>query len=197
MARPASNGFTPLARSAGNGFTLVELLVALFIFALLASAAVALLSFAVRAQASSFASLEQVSKERRLSAILIADLAQALPRVSRDGSGGDRPAFQAERGELQLAFVRGGGNPRFVEIRLKAGRLTRAEASFADGAAAAPEMVLAESVERAELRFRAKAEWEDVWSPARTDSLPRAVELTLFRKDKPAVTRMFLVGAGQ
>jgi general secretion pathway protein J len=179
-----------------NGFTLVEVVVALFIFGLLAAAGVALMSFAVRAQAVSATALAGVSEERRMSAILISDLAQAVPRVSRGPDGEGRPAFQADEGELLLAYVRGGARPQHVEIRLEESRLVRNAAPHADGAAAASTMILADNVFSARLRFRADGDWEDRWMPTRTDALPRAVELTITENNRAPLRRLFLVGTG-
>jgi general secretion pathway protein J len=180
-----------------NGFTLVEVVVALFVFGLLAAAGVALMSFALRAQGVSTARLATVSDERRMSAILIADLAQAVPRVTRGTDGEGRPAFQAEEGEeLLFAFTRGGSRPQRVELRLENGRILRAAAVRPDGAAAATPMILAEGVTEAALRFRVKGEWQDRWTPTRTDELPRAVEITVSGPGKAPLRRLFLVGAG-
>ena len=179
-----------------NGFTLVEVVVALFIFGLLAAAGVTLMSFAVRAQAVSATALAGVSEERRMSAILIADLAQAVPRVTRSPEGEGRPAFQAGEGSLLLAYVRGGARPQHIEIRLDQGRLVRNAAPHADGAIASSTMILADNVSSATLRFRTEGEWEERWMPTRTDSLPRAVELTVTENGRAPLTRLFLVGTG-
>lgn len=189
MTRPASN--------AESGFTLVEVVVALFIFGLLAAAGVSLLSFAVRAQAASAVALANVSDERRLSAILTSDLAQAVPRVSRDSSGEGRPAFLANQGEVLLSYVRGGETPQFVQLRLQGGTLTRVATSAVDGGTPLAPLVLETGVQRAQLRFRGKGEWMDRWDAERTDSIPRALDLTLTRTGEAPVTRLFLVGTGE
>ena len=190
-------GFRSSGRSAEYGFTLVEVVVALFIFALLAAAGVSLLSFTVRAQSASARALEGVSGERRLSALLTTDLGQAVPRVSRDEAGRPRPAFQANQGRLLVAFVRGGSKPQHVEIRLEKGELVRVATPFVDGAPAGPPLILESGVERARLRFRTKADWQDNWDSERTDAIPRALELTIARRGAAPVTRMFLVGTGE
>jgi len=192
-----AEGFGSLRRSAEHGFTLVEVVVALFIFALLAAAGVSLLSFTVRAQSASARALEDVSGERRLSALLTSDLGQAVPRVSRDEAGRPRPAFEANEGKLLFAFVRGGAKPQHVEIRLNRDSLVRVATPFVDGAAPGKPQILETGVERARLRLRGKADWQDNWDSARTDAIPRALELTLTRRGAAPVTRMFLVGTGE
>ncbi len=197
VRRSAEHGFTLCRRSAEHGFTLVEVVVALFIFAMLATAGVSLLSFAVRAQAASARALDDVSGDRRLSAILIGDLGQAVPRVSRDEAGRPRPAFQANQGTLLFGYVRGGAKPQHVEIRLDKGQLVRVATPFVDGAAAAGPLVLETDVESAKLRFRAKTDWQDNWDSERTDAIPRALELTITRRGEAPVRRLFLVGTGE
>ena len=197
LRRSAENGFTPLRCSAENGFTLVEVVVALFIFALLASAGVGLLSFAVKAQAASARVLADVSDNRRLSAMLVADLGQAVPRVSRDLSGAARPAFEANRDELLMAYVRGGSKPQHIEIRLQKGTLVRAATAFVDGTSTNVPMTLETNVESARLRFRTKSDWSENWDSERTDTLPRAIELMITRRGEAPVKRLFLVGAGE
>ena len=197
LRRSAENGFMPLRRSAENGFTLVEVVVALFIFALLASAGVSLLSFTVKAQAASARVLAEVSDDRRLSAILVADLGQAVPRVSRDLSGAARPAFEANQDPLLMAYVRGGSKPQHVEIRLDKQSLVRTATPFVDGAATDVPITLETEVESVRLRFRTKADWSDNWDSERTDTLPRAIELTITRRGEAPVKRLFLVGAGE
>lgn len=180
-----------------NGFTLVEVVVALLIFAMLAAAGVSLLSLTVKAQASSVRLLTNVSGERRLSALLVNDLGQAVPRVSRDVDGRPRPAFQANQGRLLFAFVRGGDKPQHVEIRLEQDALVRVATPFVDGALPGKPLVLETGIRRAKLRFRKRADWQDDWSSEKTDAMPRALELMLEQRDGRAITRKFIVGAGE
>ena len=129
----------------GNGFTLVELLVALTIFAMLAAAGVGLLSFSVRAQDVAGQRLKTLAEVRRAGALLTSDLAQATARVSRDEAGAARPALlggTGQGGALVLALVRRGwGNlddadrPSLqkVEYRLVGSRLERLAYPRVDG----------------------------------------------------------------
>ena len=70
-----------------NGFTLIEVMVALLIFSIIATAGVALLSFSVRAQAASGAKLDDLGALQRTLSIMSADLAQATARPVRDEAG--------------------------------------------------------------------------------------------------------------
>ena len=66
-----------------NGFTLVEVMVALMIFGMIASAGVGLLAFSVRAQGATVERLDDTGALARLSSLMGADLAQAVNRPAR------------------------------------------------------------------------------------------------------------------
>jgi prepilin-type N-terminal cleavage/methylation domain-containing protein len=89
----AEHGFTPRSRSGEHGFTIVELMVSLLIFAMLAAAGVALLGFSVRAEQAAAERLDENAALQRARAILTADLAQAAPRITRDRDGARVPSF--------------------------------------------------------------------------------------------------------
>ena len=155
---------TPPARPARNGFTLVEVMIALMIFGMIAAAGVALLSFSIRAQGASAAALDDSAALNRLSAIMTADLAQAQDRPTRDQRGVLVPAFTGGAAQVPLLrLVRGGwSNPddapraalQKVEYRLDAGAVERVAYPALDGAAALPAAVLVDRVRQARVRFR-------------------------------------------
>jgi general secretion pathway protein J len=189
------------------GFTLVELLVSLFIFGMLAAAGVALLTFSVRAQETAEGRLDDLADFRRAGALLAGDLAQAAPRLVRDGAGDVRPAFvgrSGEQGGPALAFVRRGWEnadeaPRAslqrVEYGLAGGRLERRVYPRLDGAAPLPGTIVADGVRRIRLRYRDKdGEWRDRWDPTRPTDLPRAVELVMDAEGSGTTRQLFLAG---
>jgi general secretion pathway protein J len=190
-----------------DGFTLVEMMVALLIFGMLAAAGVSLLTFSVRAQAAATERLDKVADDQRMASLLASDLGQALPRITRDLIGANQRAFAGTNGvgaAPVLRYVRGGwSNPdgalragvQRVEIALDQGRLERRTYAMVDGATADEPMVLAEDVDNVRLRYRDKGLWKPAWDDPRPDALPRAVELIVKRKDQPALMMAFLVGA--
>lgn len=200
-------GFVPLGRSAEHGFTLIELMVALMIFAMLSAAGVMLLSGAVRAQGQVAAKLDDLASVQRASALLTADLAQAVPRISRLESGLLAPAFFARGGGggPALQFVRTGrsnveGEPRpslqKLEYTLVDGRLERRAYPLVDGSAAGAPSIVIEGITGMTLRFRGEdGGWRDDWQSTDPTALPRAVEMTLARQGQGAVRLVFLVGA--
>lgn len=205
----AEHGFESLRRSAEHGFTLIELLVALMIFAMLAAAGVLLLGNSVSAEAQIKLRLDDMAAVQRASGALAADLGQAVPRISRTEAGTLAPAFWSHReGESQpiLQFVRGGWDnlgdlPRpslqKVEYWVRQGRLERRTFAQVDGAAGDEPAALLTGVGDVALRFRdSSGDWRDEWVPTQPDLMPRAVEMTVTRTGEPPVTLRFLVGPG-
>jgi general secretion pathway protein J len=189
------------------GFTLVEMMVALFIFGLIASASVLLLRQTVEAEARSAVRLEEMGDLRRFSAILAQDMTLMLPRPSRDPLGSNRVALMSEDA-LLLGFSRqvpqidpqpGASSLQRIEWVLRDGALSRAVAPKADGAETGAPVAILTGIESARLRFRDKqGVWQDDWRPQRTDELPVAIELTLVQTGNAAnpLTLQFLVAGG-
>jgi general secretion pathway protein J len=181
-----------------DGFTLVELLVSLFIFGMLSAAGVALLSFSVRAQEAAEARLGDLADFRRAGALLAGDLAQAAPRLARDMAGNARPAG------VVLAFVRRGwenldDTPRpslqRVEYRVTEGRLERRVYPRLDGAAPLPATTVAEGVRRVRFRYRdGEGNWRERWDPTKATELPRAVELVMDAEGSGTTRQLFETG---
>jgi general secretion pathway protein J len=194
--RSAESGFTPLRRSAEHGFTLVEMMIALLIFGMIAASGVSLLNFSVRAQATATQRLDALGNDRRMASLLASDLAQSVPRITRDSTGAQLRAFSGTNGigaAPILQYVRSGWTNR-VEIAIVDGRLERRNYPMADGAIVAAPQTLATNIESVRMRYRDKGPWIEAWTAA--VALPRAVEVTLKRKGEPALLMAFLVGTG-
>ena len=197
-------------RQEQGGFTLIEVMVALLIFSIIATAGVALLSFSVRAQAASGARLDDLGALQRTLSIMSADLAQAAARPVRDEAGTVLPAFVGENGAGQpqnlamLRLVRGGwtnldAQPRAgaqkVAYQLSDGTLQRIAWPRLDGSAPLPAAPLLTKVEGVRLRYRYRGAWSDRWDGAGGVPLPQAMELRV-RRAGIEYRQLFLVGAG-
>jgi general secretion pathway protein J len=194
-------------RPSEAGFTLVELLVALAIFALISVAGVTLLRSGSDTQIAVKNRLDDLSRTNRLSNALESDLAQAVARPVRDASGQPVPAFvqsdSATPGAL-FGFVRGGWSnfdeaPRAglqrVTYTLDGQALKRVGWPMLDGAAPDEAATLVENVSTAEVRFRDETgEWRSDWTATDANALPRAIELRLTIAGKPEQKMLFLVG---
>ena len=197
-----------MRRSAEHGFTLVEVMVALLIFAILATAGVALLSFSVRAQAISAAKLDDLGALQRTLSILSADLAQANERPARDEGGTLLPAFLGEGSGAappMLRLVRGGwtnldAQPRAslqkIAYRLDGTTLERVAYSRLDGAAPMVAAPLLTGVKAIGLRYRYRGAWSDRWDGGGGVALPQALELRVQRTTGVEYRQLFLVGTG-
>lgn len=195
------------ANASEAGFTLVELMVALAIFALISVAGVTLLRSGTDTQIAVKNRLEDLSRNNRLSNALENDLAQAVPRPVRDAAGQTVPAFiqrDADVPDALFGFVRAGWSnfdeaPRAglqrVAYVLDGTALKRLGWPMLDGAEPGDAATLVDNVSSAQVRFRDDAgEWRNDWSAADTRALPRAVELRLTIAGRPEHRMLFLVG---
>ena len=199
-----------LATMAGNrnGFTLVEMMVALFIFSMLSVAGVIMLRTAVDSDEITAENLGQMAEMQRYVSLMEADLSQALPRASRDERGDRVAAFASETGGPDAAFLkftRGGqsningearSNLERVEYRLADGNLERWRYRMTDGGSIDQPAVLISNIESLEVRFRDKRGlWSSRWETERLADLPRAVEIE-FEQAGRRYRHLFLVGTG-
>ncbi|MEA1072876.1 type II secretion system minor pseudopilin GspJ [Sphingomonas sp. LY160] len=180
-----------------EGFTLVEMMVALVIFAILAAAGVMILRSSVDTQTAVEARLADVSDTGRLHALLTGDLAQAVDRSTRDGNE-VRPPFVGDANQMQ--FVRSGwqniddearSSLQRVQWRVEGGGLARIGHRGLDrGEEAAPALMAKDAT--AAFRYRsADGNWSGSYASTPERPLPAAVELVLTPKGAPAVTMVF------
>lgn len=191
-----------------DGFTLVEMMVALFIFSLLSVAGVVLLRGAVDSNMVTDAKLSDMAQMQRLVSLMEADLSQALPRPHRDEQGDRRAAFISETGSSSrgfLSFTRGGqsninnkprSNMQRVSYQLNGGRLERSQYQMTDGGLISEPALLLDGISDLGLRFRDKrGQWVSNWPSERLSDLPRAVELQ-FEQNGRNYRHVFIVGTG-
>ena len=193
-----------MRRRAGEaGFTLIEMLVALAVFALIAGGALALLRISVDAELGARRRTEAMAAERRFLSVWTADLAQAAPRPARDEAGSSHAAFEVG-GAVLLRFVRSGwsnvdgaARPSLqkVEWRWDGKALVRSGYPFPDGAAPDPPSMMLPLAAAPALRFRTgDGVWRDRWEPQREGELPVAVELLLPQAGGEPLRVVSLVG---
>jgi general secretion pathway protein J len=186
-----------------NGFTLVEMLVALGIFALLAAAGVGVLRSSVDVQGAVDSRLTDLSAVARLNAMLSNDLAQALDRPTR-APGAVRPAFFGD--SSGMAFVSGGrtnidGAPRSelqrIEWRSTSSTLQRIGFTAVDGGDESIASPIARNIRSAAFRYRMiDGTWNSSFTSTPQQPLPTAVEMTLIPAAGPPVAMVFALPAG-
>ncbi len=191
-------------RHAEHGFTLVEVMIALMIFGMLAAAGVAILTFSVRAQTATGKRFDDISALNRTTALLAGDLGQAIDRPARDEGGTVLPAFTGEP-DGQMRFVRTGwanvdaaprASAQKVAYAIQDAALVRIAYPMIDGAAPLPPVTLLEKVASVGARYRYKGAWSDRWDGTQGAPLPQAAEIVLRRTDSSAYRLMLLVGSG-
>ena len=208
----------PSTRVRASGFTLLEVLVAVGIFALFSTMAYGSLLRILDTR-------DRLETERdywrsvSLSFLQIEeDLAQARPRTVRGPDGLEQAAFRGQPvdsralGEASIEFTRGGqlvigdgarSDLQRIGYQLREGVLLRLVLPALDQppAGKARELPLLENVEEMRMRFYASGGgWIDYWpaptqtgTPAAKNTLPAAVELTLKIKDRGEIVRVLRV----
>lgn len=191
-----------------RGFTLVEVLIALAIFALLTAGALGVLRSALSARDAAGERLARSAEVARLHAALAADLGQTVARRTRGREGEERAiAFQlaAPTGEVFLTLVRAGWeNPdaaprpslQYVEYRWREGRIERVVASRLDGGELQEPQVIARGVESLSVRAFGENAWRAEWRARPGEPLPGAVEVAVELQGLGRVA-MFLMVTGE
>lgn len=180
------------------GFTLVEMLVSLAIFSLIAMIATAMTASATRSFAASGGILNSLSELDQTRRILAADLGQAAPRTSLGADGTPMPAFTlTPHGFVLVRRLGGDVQPALEKVAwgVVDGQLLRQPFPAIDLAPPGAPLVLLTGVSSVRIRVADEQGWRDDWAPPSPDELPRAVELTLARAGGPPVTLKFLVAS--
>lgn len=190
-----------------TGFTLLELLVALAIFAVLAAIAYTALSQVLKTRRHLEAEAARLTALQTAFTVIERDIEQGVDRGVRDEFGDAELAMKSGgTGTLLLSLTRSGwrnplGLPRShlqrVAYVFDKKQLLRQSWSVLDrGPNVQPySEVLLDNVKTVELRFLDTAyAWQGFWpTPNQTAALPRAVEITVDLTDWGRITRLFRV----
>jgi general secretion pathway protein J len=198
-----------------QGFTLLELLVASMIFAIMAVMAYGGLSNVIDNSQASQQALDRLRQIQQGVSVMNRDFSQIIPRPIRDEYGNPQPYLSAgDNIDNLVEFTRGGRvNPanllrsslvrvayRFEEeqlIRLQWPQLDRAQESEPK------QTVLIDNIENVTLRFLDEnAEWQERWPPLDSGSgsgststaaivAPLGIEITLQLKDWGEIRRLY------
>ena len=199
-----------MKKSANNGFTLVELLVALFVFAILAITAYRGLNAVTQTRTRIDQETRKWQALERFFARLDGETAQVLQRPVRTANGAEAPAWvgtpstTSSLEDTQLAFTRNGGfdadgtplTPQRIGYRLRDSKLELLRWTALDSAPYnVPTVdVLVDNVSEFNLRYlTSRMTWEKQWPPvvANVSMLPRGVEVELVLKSGEKLTRFF------
>jgi general secretion pathway protein J len=154
-------------RQPDAGVTLIEMMVALALFALIASAGFALLDTVLRSQRSTEGRLDRLSQHQRALQVITSDMMMALPH--------------SLRGDETLSFDRSGSLTDLqLRYRLADGVLWR---DIATTGAPQRDQALLRGVSAVTWRFLTpEGDWSDIWPvdpTLATPRNPRAVDLVI------------------
>lgn len=192
---------SPSGVEANRGFTLLEILIAMAVFAIMASMAYAGLSAVLDARAGTAKRSETIAQLQQTLYLLNEDLAQVAQRSIRDEFGTDQLAFSGGNGEDLLTFTRSvpdwpqtaaRSQLQRISYRIENGALYRQVWTILDrtqqSQARRKKLLGADNVE---IRFYGE-EWGGSW-PAGGGALPKAVEVSFTLAGLGDIRRVFLV----
>jgi general secretion pathway protein J len=192
-----------------KGFTLVEVMISLLIFAMLAGAGAAVLGVTIDNRFAIKAAGERVGDLQRMRGLLRADLGQATARRSRGPTGRPTPqpiAGAAGPGDPVLMLNRAGwSNPgeqtrpslQRVEYRLVGNRLERRVSGHLDGSRPGPPQVLYRGVKDVTVLFIRDGEAAPAFISNFDRPLPDAVRIAMTIDGYGRVEQVFVVGSGR
>jgi type II secretion system protein J len=194
--------------SKDSGFTLVEALVSLFVFSLIASGSVLMLMQSVDTQNRVGEAQAGLRELQNVRALLSADLSQYVSREVREADG-IRPRMIGGDADMPLAFVRasaesdpgGGAQTRLalVEYDFEDGKIVRRSRSRLDAGADAEmsERVIVAEAGEPRFEFYDGVTWRQQWLVGTAGAAPpRAVALVFDSRRYGEVRIEALVGLG-
>ncbi|WP_413700718.1 type II secretion system minor pseudopilin GspJ [Psychromonas sp. KJ10-10] len=195
-----------------QGFTLLEVLIAISIFALMSLASYQILQGVIRSGEISKKHNQELLKIQRAMLIIEQDFTQIIARASRDESTDSddlsvltvgESLFESENEGIEFTRL-GWSNPLNllprsnllrVRYRLFEGNLQRLYFLYPDIVAGEkPEIqTLLEGIETLSFRFWSNDGWQTTWTS--TTNLPTGIEISFTSKKFSEIKRQFLVSA--
>jgi len=192
-----------------SGFTLIEVLVAMAVFAVLSALAYMTLGQTLSNSEMLTERMDRLQAVQRTMSLLSMELLQAAPRSIRGDLGDTQPALISDFGAafaLQLThngWPNSAGVPRSTQqrtaYRIEDDELVRYHWNVLDRTAnnIAVATVLLDNIESLTFRFlQQNGEWTEQWPPTSgqpssdTNLLPRAVTIVLVLPDEGELTRV-------
>jgi general secretion pathway protein J len=192
--------------SKSAGFTLLELLVSLAVFAILSALAYGGLLSVSKNYEITRDYWQQLGQWQRGFFLIERDILQIVPRLSRNSFGEVEAPVLRKIGDNQIvAFTRAGlsnpaeiarGETVRVAYLLEDKKLLRRVWYYPDRvyAEAQSQQVLFDQVETVEIRFlNQEDDWQDTWGTVEPLPLPKALELTVTLKNLGEIRRLWAI----
>ncbi|MFC3912599.1 type II secretion system minor pseudopilin GspJ [Pseudaeromonas sharmana] len=193
-----------------RGFTLIEVLVALLIFASLSLGAYQLLTAVLHNDEMAREKVAQLGELQRVFGMMERDFSQMIARPTRVNGEASSAVIQTGQFQMQsddwsILFVRGGWfNPgaqlprsqlQKVGYRLREEKLERLSYVYLDPVVGTEPTatVLLDGVKSFRLRFFHNGQWASAWNS--TSQLPKAVEVELELTHYGKIRRLFLIAS--
>lgn len=185
-----------MVRAEQQGFTLVEMLVALTIFAVLAAGGATLLRSSVDTQSAVAGKLDAVDAQQRVIALFSSDVGQAIARPL-DGLGEARkPPFEGTASSMSMMRAgwvnidrRARSSLQRVEWKADANGVNRVAHLFLDGSDPGQAALVMRGGATARFRYRhVDGRWSDDFRSTPEELLPAAVEMIVTPAGVPPLT---------
>ncbi|GAB2687913.1 type II secretion system minor pseudopilin GspJ [Aliiglaciecola aliphaticivorans] len=206
-----------MIRNKQQGFTLIEIMIAVAIFTLIGIASTSVMTAVIDSDELSENRFEKLQTLQRAMLTIERDMLQAVPRAVRIDGQENTQVMRGEKNLLEseadgIAFVRTGWqNPQLmlqrstlqsVAYRLQEGKLERLFGNYVDNVVGfEPKVrVLLNNVEDFEIQFLLNAgedasdseSWDDNFAQ---DTLPVAIKLTITSQEFGVIQRQFLMSS--
>lgn len=195
--------------SNSTGFTLIEVVVALAVFAVVGTMAFTGLNAILKQQSGLQQRSEQIKDLQLALKYLERDISQIIPRVVRDQYGDEQPAFSADENSIMSFTYSGWRNPAGlsrshlqriayeVSSNENEQELVRHSWNRLDGAISedARSIPIIKNIKDLEWKFLNQGSvWEERWPPINVDpnsaSMPRAVSISFSVEPWGKITRI-------
>ncbi|MDX1810624.1 MAG: type II secretion system minor pseudopilin GspJ, partial [Gammaproteobacteria bacterium] len=197
-----------------QGFTLLELIVAMAVFAILSAMAYEGLQSIMNTKVHTEAQTKRLVELQTAFLFIGRDIEQSISRSVRDGYGDVRPALQGGEFGTELLALTRAGRTNFLQIPRS--NLQRVAYQFEDDnlyrlswpmldqdfAQEPQKRKLLHNLKRISFRYLDdRSEWQDQWPAGFEETsptkLPKAVEVNLEFDDIGTIRRLFLLAPGE
>ncbi|NVK22848.1 MAG: type II secretion system minor pseudopilin GspJ [Kangiellaceae bacterium] len=188
------------------GFTLTEILIALFIFSVVVFGALQVFNFIQTTSEGNDKTIDRLRALQMTVRQIEDDIRYMVPRDRRNEFGDKAPLLKSETTSANsyLEFTRAGwrnpaklqrSNLQHLKYELIDDELVRHHWLFVDSAMDKQELTrsLLTGVEQIKFEFLIENDWKDEWTPEREDlrAMPEAIKVTMQLKDYGEIYRLF------